>query len=144
MIQQGKSVVDRGIPDRRDGVEAKSAVPDRYPTQTLELLLRELVAEVRGLRADFALRSASPSIAHVTVLSALADAMGEFAFDLPFNAAEVIGHAVTDFALDQALKAVGVRTVGECGALFRTLRDRDLGGLRLVRDRRSWRLVRCT
>jgi hypothetical protein len=67
--------------------------------------------------------------------------MGEH--DLPFSAGEVLRHAAVDHALSEALDdACATRTAPAIGALFREFRDRDVSGLRLVRDGRLWRLER--
>jgi hypothetical protein len=79
---------------------------------------------------------------HGRLLTQLARAMG--GCDLEFTAPEVTDHAGVDHDLAEILRACGVRRTSEVGALFRTLRDRTIGGLRLVRDGRAWRLERST
>jgi hypothetical protein len=74
------------------------------------------------------------------LLEALAETME--GFDLEFTAEEVLARGESDHGLDAALKACHIEDTAGLGALFRTLRDRELAGLRLIRDGRSWRLAR--
>jgi hypothetical protein len=85
-------------------------------------------------------RSPTDDGRHQALIEALANAMGDH--DLPFTSAEVMRHAGVDHALDQALKAAGVSSTGELGALLRELSRRDLGAWHLTRDGRDWRLAR--
>jgi hypothetical protein len=110
--------------------------------EALSVFRLEVLGEFRALRVLLERDNSSTSDqAPTALLQALATTLGEWD-DLPFSAAEVVAHAVTDYELSQALTACRVRSVGELGALFRALRDRHLGELRLVRDGRSWRLAR--
>lgn len=81
---------------------------------------------------------------HAGLLAALAESMADL--DLPFTASEVLRHAAVDHPLGEALRAACEETTTALGTLFREIRGRDVGGLRLVRDGRLWRLERtsCT
>jgi hypothetical protein len=63
-------------------------------------------------------------------------------YDLPFSASEVLERRHSDHGLDLALEACQINESGRLGTLFRDLKGRDVAGLRLVRDGRSWRLER--
>ncbi len=113
----------------------------------VESLLAAIVAELRGLRADvrevLGTVAASKSAVdgrHLRLLEALATAMGDD--DLPFTSEEVLHHATIAEPLDQALKACGITSTGELGALLRELARRETGRWKLTRDGRDWRL--CT
>jgi|SRR5690606_17325526 len=108
-------------------------------------LLAEILAELRAIRAAIAAERTpgrEPDPRHVALIEALADAIGPY--DLDFSASEVLDAARSDYALDTALAACGATDAGALGVLFRSLRGRDIGGYRLVRDGRAWRLERCT
>lgn len=81
---------------------------------------------------------------HERLLHALAATMGDY--DLEFSAPEVADRATQDHELAEAISACGVdpRDTVAIGTLFRSLRDQDIGGYRIIRSGRSWRLVRCT
>lgn len=118
--------------------------PPSHEAHTIALL-RELVTLNRAILATLerqqrpsAMDDGRPS----RLLAALAEAMHDL--DLPFDASEVLDHAALDCGLAEALEACGVQTAPALGALFRSLRDRHIDGLMLVRDGRSWRLARCT
>jgi len=102
-------------------------------------ILHELQA-IHALLERQACGRSSEDPRHAQLLEALADTME--GFDLEFTTAEVLERRETDFTLDGALQAVRVTDTADLGALFRTLRDREVAGLRLVRDGRAWRLVR--
>jgi hypothetical protein len=121
--------VRRLVEQHRVGNELLAAVLD---------VQREILAVVRekcpaGTRAEDDAR-------HVQLLEVLADTMAPY--DVAFEAVEVLNHRATDHALDEALAACRITDTLALGTLFRDLRDRDLGGLRLVREGRSWRLAR--
>lgn len=105
----------------------------------IEQLLMELLERFGRMEATLA-GNAAADVRHVNLLAQLEASMDKW--DLPFTSGEVIEHSRGHFGLDEALQALGIHSVADCGALFRALRDRDLGGRRLVRDGRSWRLVR--
>ena len=63
-------------------------------------------------------------------------------FDLEFTAGEVLDCRRSDCDLDAALVACRIADASKLGALFRELRDREMVGLRIVRDGRGWRLER--
>ena len=120
-------------------MSTSTARADLHSDEALDLL-RELVGEVRGLRRDLMAGRPAPDERYARLLSALAGAMGDL--DLPFDAAEVLDHATVNHALDEALQDAGIRSPAALGAVFRSVRGRDIDGMRLVRDGRSWRLAR--
>ena len=116
--------------------------------EELDARLDELDAKLEQVLAtqDVILQRLSPAAdqRHETLIRALVATME--GFDLPFTAREVVDRAAQDHELAAAVEACGL-DVDDCaglGALFRTLRDRDIGGYRIVRSGRAWRLARCT
>ena len=93
-------------------------------------MLRALVAEVRGLRADLA-RDRRPShLTHEALLPVLARAVKDNAF----SAREVMQHAaLVDGDLRAALHAADLRSARQLGKWFRTIEGQTLTGLRLDR-----------
>jgi hypothetical protein len=105
-------------------------------------LVRELIAEVRGLRADLRRRErGQPDDRYEQLFAVLGGIVGT---ELAFDAAEVLEHADVDEALASALADCGLHTVEAIGLMFRSWRDRPAGGFVLHRDHRSWRLDKCT
>ena len=91
-------------------------------------------------RLDAPDRLASEDDRRARLLRALAGTMGDL--DLPFDVSEVMQAARSDARLNDALEALAIHRTSELGALFRSLRDRDVDGLRLRRDGREWRIER--
>jgi hypothetical protein len=106
-------------------------------------LVRELIAEVRGLRADLRRRDrGQPDERYARLFSVLGGIVGT---ELAFDAVEVLDHAAVDEALAAALADCGLHTADAIGGVaFRAWRDRPAGGYVLRRDGRSWRLDKCT
>ena len=105
--------------------------PARTPDMIVSLL-SELVAEVRGLRADLARdrRPAAHAADHVAFMLALGAAVA----DRAFSAREVNQHAaLVDGALRAALAAAGLVNARRIGKFFRTIEGQTIGGLRLDR-----------
>jgi hypothetical protein len=62
--------------------------------------------------------------------------------DLPFAATDVLDAATGSHELDEALREADLTTTARLGVAFRSMRDRDFGGLRLQRDGEQWRVTR--
>jgi hypothetical protein len=109
----------------------------------LVMLVRELVHEVRGLRADLRRHhgSALPDDRYARLFAVLGAVVGD---QLAFDAGEVLDHAGLDARLAEALVECGLHSVDAIGLAFRSWRDRPAGGFVLRRDGRAWRLDRCT
>jgi hypothetical protein len=121
------------------------AVPSHAPVaeDALVPLLRELITEVRGLRADLRRRDRGgpPDDRCARLFAVLGAVVGDA---LAFDAQEVQDHAAVDEPLASALADCGLRTPEAIGWAFRSWRDRPTGGYVLRRDGRAWRLDRCT
>lgn len=107
------------------------ATPDRpivvERDQVLELL-GDLVAEVRGLRADLAASRRRPS--RIALLPVIAAAVA----DRAFSAVELVQHAeMVDDGLRTALDAAHLTTARQVGKTLRALEGRTIRGLRLAR-----------
>jgi hypothetical protein len=121
-------------PDRLTDVPESCAPADVWDA------IADLQRRVAALERERRITRRDDDVRYVELLRALGDGMGDL--DLAFSAGEVIHHSRVDHQLDVALGACGLRTAAQVGAAFRGLRNRDLNGLRLVRDHRVWRLVR--
>ena len=102
------------------------------PPDTIVSLLSELVAEVRGLRADLTRdrRPAAHAADHVAFMLALGAAVA----DRAFSAREVNQHAaLVDGALRAALAGAGLVNARRIGKFFRTIEGQTIAGLRLDR-----------
>ena len=95
-------------------------------------LLQELLLQRRTPRQEF-------REVHVELLQAL-DALADG--ELDFTVQEVFEAAAVDHRLTEALRGAATETPAALGALFRSLRNRDVAGLRLTRAGRAWRLAR--
>ncbi len=76
---------------------------------------------------------------HAELIAALFGVCRE---DLAFDCGEVLDHAASDHRLRTALDALGIVDTRALGTLFRSLRDRPIGGIVLCRDGRDWRMSR--
>jgi hypothetical protein len=108
-------------------ISTRAAVPD-----TTEALLRELVEEVRGLRADLA-RERGRSPARDASVEALLPVLAAAVADRAFTSREVVEHAVVDGALRAALDKAGVVTGRQLGKWLRRAEGRAIAGVRLER-----------
>lgn len=104
----------------------------------IEALLRELVTEVRGLRADLrtagrqtATGSTSEPVDPAEFLATIADSVKGH----PFTAGELLAHAAVDVDLAHALQ--GVTTARQLGKRLQVLADRTINSLRLERISRD-------
>lgn len=107
----------------------------------------DLTAEVRAMRSDLAAvlaaltgRGSGQDPRHTELLEALAAVVLDD--DLAFDCPEVLRHACVDHRLALALEACRATDSESLGLLFRTLKAKAIGGFRLDRDGRQWRLVR--
>jgi hypothetical protein len=112
----------------------------------LVAVMRSLVAEVQGLRADVRATTRRgefpiPQVHIVRLYAAIEHALTQTATD-EFATAEVIAHGKVDHELSEALRVCRACHTDTLGRLFRSLRDREIGGWRLVRDGDGWRLPR--
>jgi hypothetical protein len=110
-----------------------------------EDLLRELISEVQGLRADLN-RGRAPSVDSLS--DALLPVLAASVADKAFSAREVIQHAaLVDGLLRAALAAAGLVNARKLGKWLRAIEGRALAGLRLERigldrDGIIWRVWR--
>jgi len=130
-------------PDAGLTADARLEALERTQAEILDGQAELLAGQARILEALLKRRESGPPDArHARLLAALAEAMEDL--DLSFDAGEVLAYARVDHALAEALKGCNVNTTADVGALFRSLRDQHLAGLRILRDGRTWRLERCT
>jgi hypothetical protein len=120
----------------------RAPAPDATTTRGL---LLAILAELQGIRrvldrSTAAQQPSSRPIAekHMELVAALVVVVGK-SYDVPFETSEVFGWAAADERLSTALERCGVERTLELGYLFRGLVGRDLGGVQLCRDGRSWR-----
>jgi hypothetical protein len=112
----------------------------------VEALLRELIAEVKGLRADLARTSGRR---RPEIPDALLPILAQAVFDKAFTATEVIRHASTvDAPLRAALDGAGLSNARQLGKWFRAIEGRVIVGARLTRigterDGVVWRVRVC-
>jgi len=78
---------------------------------------------------------------HVALLVGISRTLDDHA-DLGFTCDEVLGARQWNAELDQALAALGLETTAAVGALFRSLKDRDVGTFTLRRSGKGWTLLR--
>ena len=107
----------------------------------LALLLRALLDEVRGLRADLARPGRRPRI---TLLAVIATAVQGRAF----SATEVFSHAQVNDGLATALDAAGITTARALGRYLANMESRVEGRVRVLRigedrDGLIWRCKVC-
>jgi hypothetical protein len=74
------------------------------------------------------------------LLTAIATTLHDY--DVAFEAWEVIEASTHDHDLIEALHEVGVSDAAALGALFRSIRGKQIGGFTIERDGRGWRLRR--
>ena len=86
---------------------------------------------------------------HVRLLACIADALGDL--DLGFDAGEIMSLAASNHALADVLDALDIEDADGLVTAFRSMKDRDLDGLRLFKVGRTrvgttWglRRTRCT
>ena len=107
---------------------------------SMRSMIAEILHELRLVRIALQSTGSNSDPVHAQLIEAIAETMAPF--DLEFTTAEVLEARATSHALDAALCRLQVTDTAGLGALFRSLRDREFDGLRLVRDGRGWRLVR--
>jgi len=134
-------VLPAGLDERPASPVSPAVLVLRQILAAIEDQGETLAALVTAIETLVARQAPPPGDArHARLLVALAESMADL--DLPFDAAEVLAHRRTSADLDDALTALGIDDTAALGALFRSLRDRDLDSLMLVRDARVWRLRR--
>jgi len=100
--------------------------PDTDHDEPLAALLRAVLAELRGLRADLA---PPRRRSRVVLLAVIATAVqGRM-----FNAAEIVAHARINPVLAQALAAAGITTARSLGHYLRQGEGRAAGPVRVRR-----------
>jgi hypothetical protein len=119
---------------------APTPAPDVAGLAGIDARLRELVTEVRSLRADLARTRRRPSRRR-QLLPVIADAVQHRVF----SAKELFEHADIDAALAAAFDAASIQSVRQLGKALHAIGGRAMHGLRLDRvgddrDGAVWRV----
>ena len=120
------------------------------PVKQLCQLAQEILADLRGLRADLRARGSArakqvpPKLEDAGRYERLFLQLEEnfSGLSLTFESWEVEEAAKSDLGLAEALAECGLKDAAAIGYAFRKLKDREIGRYMLLRDDRGWRLER--